>query len=62
MPLAPKSSVSYAKKTLPFPIYAADWDPLNRGYLVVAGGGGESSSGVLNKIVGAGVYFEQIQD
>jgi hypothetical protein len=43
--------VSYAKTTLPFPIFAAEFDPYNRGYLVVAGGGGEGRSGVPNQIV-----------
>lgn len=47
--MAPK--VSYAKTTLPFPIFAAEFDPYNRGYLVVAGGGGEGRSGVPNQIV-----------
>ncbi|SMR56829.1 unnamed protein product [Zymoseptoria tritici ST99CH_1E4] len=50
MVMAPKSNVSYAKHTLPYPIYAADWDPYNRGYLIVAGGGGEGRSGVPNQI------------
>ena len=36
-------NVSYAKTTLPFPIFAAEFDPYNRGYLVVAGGGGAVS-------------------
>ena len=44
-------NVSYAKTTLPFPIFAAEFDPYNRGYLVVAGGGGEGRSGVPNQIV-----------
>jgi hypothetical protein len=44
------SSVSYAKATLPYPLFAADFDPYNRGYLVVGGGGGESKTGVPNKI------------
>lgn len=42
--------VSYAKITLSYPIYAADFDPYSRGYLVTAGGGGESKSGIGNKI------------
>lgn len=49
-----KSDVSYAKITLPFPIFAADFDPYNRGYLVVGGGGGEGRSGVPNQIVCTG--------
>lgn len=51
MPFAPKSSVSFAKHTLPYPVYAADWDPYNRGYLIVGGGGGENRSGIPNQIV-----------
>lgn len=46
-----RSDVSYAKITLPYPIFAADFDPYNRGYLVVGGGGGEGRSGVPNQIV-----------
>jgi hypothetical protein len=44
-------AVSYAKTTLPFPIFAAEFDPYSRGYLVVGGGGGEGRSGVPNQIV-----------
>ncbi|KAK5134888.1 hypothetical protein LTR08_005978 [Meristemomyces frigidus] len=44
------SSVSFAKATLPYPLFAADFDPYNRGYLVVGGGGGESKTGVPNRI------------
>lgn len=51
MPPFANSDVSYAKHTLDYPVYAADWDPYSRGYLVVAGGGGEGRSGVPNKIV-----------
>lgn len=51
MPFAPKTGVSYAKHTLPYPVYAAEWDPYNRGYLVVGGGGGENRSGIPNQIV-----------
>ncbi|KAK3713926.1 hypothetical protein LTR37_008176 [Vermiconidia calcicola] len=47
---ASRSDVSFAKTTLPYPIFTADFDPYNRGYLVVAGGGGESRSGVPNQI------------
>ncbi|KAI7491264.1 hypothetical protein KC351_g70 [Hortaea werneckii] len=36
--------------SLPYPIFSADWDPYNRGYLVVGGGGGESKTGVPNQI------------
>jgi hypothetical protein len=51
-------SVSYAKTTLPFPIFAAEFDPYNRGYLVVAGGGGEGRSGVPNQIVSTAVCVQ----
>ena len=51
MPSFTNSDVSYAKHTLDYPVYAADFDPYNRGYLIVAGGGGEGRSGVPNKIV-----------
>lgn len=43
--------VSFATTTLPYPIFAVDFDPYNRGYLVVGGGGGEGRSGVPNQIV-----------
>ncbi|KAI7122425.1 hypothetical protein KC316_g18136, partial [Hortaea werneckii] len=46
----PTSNVSFAKTSLPYPIFSADWDPYNRGYLVVGGGGGESKTGVPNQI------------
>ncbi|KAF4547601.1 Hypothetical protein D9617_39g039360 [Elsinoe fawcettii] len=42
--------VSFTKATLSYPIYSVDFDPYNRGYLVVGGGGGEGRSGVSNKI------------
>ncbi|EON66635.1 hypothetical protein W97_05881 [Coniosporium apollinis CBS 100218] len=44
------SPPSYTKITLDFPPMSADFDPYNRGYLVVGGGGGEGRSGVSNKI------------
>ncbi|KAL9105348.1 MAG: hypothetical protein Q9227_009468 [Pyrenula ochraceoflavens] len=43
--------ISSAKYTGSCPLYCADFDPQNNGLLVVAGGGGESKSGVGNKIV-----------
>ncbi|KAK7710913.1 hypothetical protein SLS57_008229 [Botryosphaeria dothidea] len=43
-------TVSFTKITLPYPVFAADFDPYNRGYLVVGGGGGEGRSGVPNSI------------
>ena len=53
------SPVSFTKATLSYPVYSADFDPYNRGYLVVGGGGGEGRSGVGNKIVGAKFYSAQ---
>ena len=56
--LFPMAGISYAKATLPYPIFAAEFDPFDRGYLVVGGGGGESKSGVPNQIVcGLGRIF-----
>ena len=45
--------VASAKLTLTYPLYAADFDPQNNGFLIVGGGGGEGRSGVGNKIVGS---------
>lgn len=42
---------AHAKITLKYPLYAADFDPQNNGFLLVGGGGGEGRSGVGNKIV-----------
>lgn len=50
MPSFTNSDVSYAKHTLDYPIYAAEFDPYTRGFLIVAGGGGEGRSGVPNRI------------
>lgn len=44
------SNISSAKITLSCPLFAADFDPRNNAFLLVAGGGGESRSGVGNKI------------
>ena len=44
-------AVASAKLTLSYPLYAADFDPQNNGFLLVGGGGGEGRSGVGNKIV-----------
>jgi hypothetical protein len=49
----PSGPISFTKTTLSYPVYTVDFDPYNRGYIVVAGGGGEGRSGVGNKIVGA---------
>jgi hypothetical protein len=43
-------TVPSAKLTLSCPLFAADFDPRNHGFLIVAGGGGEGRSGVGNKI------------
>ncbi|PYH40650.1 uncharacterized protein BP01DRAFT_387126 [Aspergillus saccharolyticus JOP 1030-1] len=40
-------SIPSAKLTLSCPLFAADFDPRNPGFLLVAGGGGEGRSGVL---------------
>ncbi|EPQ64778.1 Bgt-5142 [Blumeria graminis f. sp. tritici] len=47
--MAPLKSSS-AKITLPYPLYACDFDPANSTKLVVGGGGGASRTGVGNKI------------
>ncbi|KAK6607290.1 hypothetical protein H4I95_04939 [Botrytis cinerea] len=39
-----------AKLTLPYPLYACDFDPVDSTRLVVGGGGGAGRSGVENKI------------
>lgn len=44
-------NIPSAKLTLSCPIFAADFDPRNNGFLLVGGGGGEGRSGVGNKIV-----------
>lgn len=46
--MAPR--VHSAKITLSCPLFAADFDPKNAGFLLVGGGGGEGRSGVGNKI------------
>ena len=43
--------IASAKLTLSYPVYSADFDPKDNGFLVVGGGGGEGRSGVGNKIV-----------
>lgn len=45
-----------SKITVPCPLFAADFDPRNNGYLVVGGGGGEGRSGVGNKIASLTLY------
>lgn len=45
--------VPSAKLALSCPLFAADFDPRNHGFLIVAGGGGEGRSGVGNKIASA---------
>ena len=44
-------SMAEAKLSLSYPLYCADFDPNNDGFLFVGGGGGEGRSGVGNKIV-----------
>ncbi|EXJ72385.1 uncharacterized protein A1O5_04889 [Cladophialophora psammophila CBS 110553] len=43
-------NVSSSRTQLSYPLYAADFDPLNPDFLLVGGGGGSSSTGVPNKI------------
>jgi len=45
------SSIPSAQIKLSYPIYGADFDPKDSGFLLVGGGGGEGRSGVANKIV-----------
>ncbi|KAJ0423408.1 hypothetical protein BJY00DRAFT_299634 [Aspergillus carlsbadensis] len=45
-----------AKITLSCPLFAADFDPRNHAFLLVAGGGGEGRSGVGNKITLLNAY------
>ncbi|KAF1346674.1 hypothetical protein BDV97DRAFT_300731 [Delphinella strobiligena] len=47
MVFKPSGPISFTKTTLSYPIYTTDFDPYNRGYLVVAGGGGEGRSGTV---------------
>lgn len=49
--IAMSPSFATAKITLGYPLYASDFDPQNNDFLLVGGGGGESRSGVDNKIV-----------
>ena len=42
--------VPQVRKVLTYPLYSADFDPLNPDFLLVGGGGGSTSSGVPNKI------------
>lgn len=51
MVLSSHGPISFTKTTLSYPVYAAEFDPYNRGFLVVGGGGGEGRNGVANKIV-----------
>ncbi len=44
-------SIPSGKTTLSYPIFAADFDPLDDRLLLVGGGGGEGRSGVSNKLV-----------
>ncbi|KAL4883084.1 hypothetical protein BJY04DRAFT_206677 [Aspergillus karnatakaensis] len=49
-------NIPSAKLTLSCPLFAADFDPRNHAFLLVAGGGGEGRSGVGNKIVLLNAY------
>lgn len=42
--------IDVAKTELSYPLYGADFDPLNHHFLIVGGGGGSSSTGVPNRI------------
>lgn len=42
--------IDVAKTELSYPLYGADFDPLNHHFLLVGGGGGSSSTGVPNRI------------
>lgn len=44
------SKVAYAKFDLKYPPWALEFDPYNRGYLLVGGGGGEGQKEVPNKL------------
>lgn len=43
-------SLHSARTKLSYPIYGADFDPLNRDFLLVGGGGGSRPTGVPNKL------------
>jgi hypothetical protein len=45
------------RKKLSYPLYGADFDPLNPDFLLVGGGGGATSSGVPNKIVCRNILY-----
>ncbi|KAL2848484.1 hypothetical protein BJY01DRAFT_211851 [Aspergillus pseudoustus] len=49
-------NIPSAKITLSCPLFAADFDPRNQAFLLVAGGGGEGRSGVGNKITLLNAY------
>ena len=55
-------AIANAKLTLSYPLYAADFDPQNNGFLIVGGGGGEGRSGVANKIVSILCHFLDCAD
>jgi len=43
--------ISSTKISLSYPIYTLEFDPYNRGYLVVGGGGGANRNGIDNRLV-----------
>jgi hypothetical protein len=56
-PFAMAPTIPSAKLTLSCPLFAADFDPRNHGFLLVGGGGGEGRSGVGNKIAGSPIFY-----
>lgn len=48
--LGGRPNIHVATKHLAYPLYGADFDPLNHHFLLVGGGGGSSSTGVPNRI------------
>ncbi|KAL1853844.1 hypothetical protein Plec18170_005236 [Paecilomyces lecythidis] len=55
-------NIASAKITLSCPLFAADFDPRNHGFLLVGGGGGEGRSGVGNKIASLDPFFATLLD
>jgi prolactin regulatory element-binding protein len=58
--------VSYARYNLGYPPWALDFDPYNRGYLLVGGGGGEGQKEVPNRLtlldVSKGANIEKVAE
>ena len=53
------SPISFASVDLGYPVYEAEFDPYDRGYVVITGGGGESKSGVPNRAVRGNPHIVQ---